>query len=195
MEYLYQNSYISVFPEELNRFDKSRKLFMLTFDDGYLSFMDYAFPVLRDYGFKAIINVIGAYVGSYYNFNGKRPTLSWDDYRFLISSGLVRVGYHGYDIHVTNWVNRFTPEQLRLDSMKFLDKLNKELGTSTDIFAAPYGQYSERHLDVLRKLGFKYFFTSEERLFGMTDMAIPRLNINNSIDLVSFSQYIGGDRS
>ncbi len=192
MEYLYQMGYRAVFPEELKILNSDEKIFMLTFDDGYLSFMEYAFPILKDYEFKAIINVIGAYVGKYYKLTGNRPTLGWDDYRFLLSSGIVRVGYHGYDIHVINWVRRFTSEQLREDAIKFLDRLNKELGISTDIFAAPYGQYSERYIEVLRKLGFRYFFTSTEGLLKPGEVLVPRLNINHLIDLVSFKEYIGG---
>lgn len=193
MEYLYQMGYRSVFPEEVGHRETSdEKLFILTFDDGYASFIEYAFPLLSLYGFKSIINIVGSSVGRYIDLRGNRPTLSWDEYRFLLATGLIRVGYHGYHIHRINWYRSTSPEELKKDALIFIERLKKELGVTTDIFAAPYGQYTQEHLDVLKNLGFKHFLTSEEGFYKPGDKTIRRLAINPRIDLESFKQYVGG---
>ena len=41
-----------------------RKSVLLTFDDGYRSFMQYARPVLKDYGFSATLFVYSDFIGA-----------------------------------------------------------------------------------------------------------------------------------
>src|SRR5512135_2573127 len=53
MEWLYTNGYETssvrdIADPERNRRDRS---VIITFDDGYASFMEFAFPLLKDYGF------------------------------------------------------------------------------------------------------------------------------------------------
>ena len=94
MEWLHSNGYKAVSFADLGKESSLEKAVIITFDDGYASFVHYAFPFLRSYGFKATINIIGQYVGSYITDQGARPTLSWDEYRYLKSSGLVSLGCH-----------------------------------------------------------------------------------------------------
>ena len=61
MEWLYASGYQTLPANDVEQFLKNGvgRAVMLTFDDGDTSFMDYAFPLLKDYGFKATINIIG----------------------------------------------------------------------------------------------------------------------------------------
>ena len=54
---------------------------MLTFDDGYRSFKDYAYPVLKELGFTATLFVYTDYVGA------GRNALSWDDLQGAAAEG------------------------------------------------------------------------------------------------------------
>jgi len=53
-----------------------RKSVLLTFDDGYRSFIQYAHPILKDYGFGATLFV-------YSDFLGGGSALSWQDLKTL----------------------------------------------------------------------------------------------------------------
>lgn len=194
MEWLHANGYRAVLLQELAQFGgHDGKTVVLTFDDGYASFLDYAFPLLREYGFKAHLNIIGKHVGSFMDFGGNRPLLSWDEYRYLLGSGLVSLGCHSYNLHNSGGVLAATGEVLEKDLAQFQDTLRKETGSSTEVLAWPFGAYNGAAIRIAKKLGFRYLLTSNEgRLDAQGSLdEIPRLYISNKLDLISFQQYLG----
>ena len=58
-----------------------KKTVVLTFDDGYRSFRDFAYPVLKELRFTATLFVYTDYVGA------GRNALSWDDLKALAAEG------------------------------------------------------------------------------------------------------------
>jgi len=58
-----------------------RKSVVLTFDDGYQSFREYAYPVLKKLGFPATLFVYTDYVGA------SRNALSWEQLKGLAAEG------------------------------------------------------------------------------------------------------------
>jgi peptidoglycan/xylan/chitin deacetylase (PgdA/CDA1 family) len=194
MEWLYANGYRTVLLPELADADNLRgNVAILMFDDGYASFLDYAFPLLREYRFKAYINIIGKSAGTFIDIDGSRPLLSWDEYRYLDRSGLVAFGCHTYDLHYRGGVKKVSGERLEHDLTLFQETLRRETGTTTDVLAWPYGAHNDSAIRIARKLGFRYLVTSNEgylQLSGSYDN-IPRLTINSKIDLVSFQRHIG----
>ena len=65
---LAEAGYTSVFPEDLAAYVREgkelpEKPIVITFDDGYLSNYEYAYPILKKYGMVATIFVIGSTVG------------------------------------------------------------------------------------------------------------------------------------
>jgi len=195
MEWLYSQGYRTLSLRDIGGSigRSAEKAIVITFDDGYASFMDYAFPLLTEYGFKATINIIGEYVGTFMRFGGNRPMLSWDEYRYLIKSGRVDLGCHTHSLHYHRGVLHVSRRQLRDDLRLFSDVFEKETGRKTDLLAWPFGIYNPARLETAKKAGFKYFLTSYEGSLsvGAGFDEVPRLNINNKLDMVSFKQYIG----
>lgn len=196
MEWLYSNGYSALSFSEMGQFtqDNDKKKVIITFDDGYSSFMDYVFPLLQQYKFKAVLNIIGNYVGTYITLGGNRPMLSWDEYRYVSKSGLVDLGCHTYNLHLYRHrgVLGVPDEVLRKDLLWFQETLKHEIGKTTEILAWPYGLYSQKSIKIARGVGFKYILTSNE---GYLDVRgdfheIPRLNITDKLDLTSFRQYL-----
>ncbi|MEK6779017.1 MAG: polysaccharide deacetylase family protein [Candidatus Deferrimicrobiota bacterium] len=194
MEWLHGNGFRSVSLKDLPSVSAHGRTFVLTFDDGYASFLDYAFPLLEEYGFRATINVLGRFAGEVIEFRGKRAALSWDEYRHLVRSGRVDLGCHTYDLH------RFSERgaagvpagRLEEDLRRFQESVTAETGSPSEILAWPYGLYTENGIAVARKAGFRYLLTSEEGKFvpGGDVTRIPRLNINHKFDPISFRQYV-----
>ncbi|MGQ9509176.1 MAG: polysaccharide deacetylase family protein [Thermodesulfobacteriota bacterium] len=195
MEWLYSEGYQTLFFKEIDHFllKGYKKIALITFDDGYASFMDFAFPLLQTYHFKATMNIIGEKVGTFITLGGNRPTLSWEEYHYLLRSGWVDLGCHTYSLHKQRGVLSVSEAHLRRDLEKFQEVIKREIGKELEILAWPYGQFNEKSIDVSRDLGFKYFLTSTEGFFQKSFGwdRIPRLNINHKIDLVSFKQYVG----
>lgn len=200
MEWLYSHGYKALSVKEIDGVNGSEKVAIITFDDGYASFMDYAFPLLKEYGFKATIHIIGQHVGTFIVEGGSRPMLSWDEYRCLIKSGLVDLGCHTYNMHIwrgnIGGVIMFSEEERKKDLLLFQEIFQKEIGKDTEILAWPYGLYNKNAMEIAKKVGFKYILTSNEGYLreGYDPYEIPRLNISNKLDLISFQQYVGGGK-
>jgi peptidoglycan/xylan/chitin deacetylase (PgdA/CDA1 family) len=194
MEWLYANGYRAIFLQDIARLSgNEEKTVILTFDDGYASFQDYAFPLLREYGFKAHINIIGKYVGSFMDFGGNRPLLSWDEYRYLLRSGLVSLGCHSHNLHTKRGVLSVPADMLKEDLALFQETFRKETGSACEVLAWPFGVYNAAAIKIAMNLGFRYLLTSNE---GRLDVRgpldeIPRLYISKRLDLISFKQYLG----
>jgi biofilm PGA synthesis lipoprotein PgaB len=83
------------------------KAVLLSFDDGYLSFYTRVYPLLREFGYPAVLAVVGAWIdgpaaGTQYGEKGTVPDASfptWAQLREMAGSGLVEVASHTYDLH------------------------------------------------------------------------------------------------
>jgi peptidoglycan/xylan/chitin deacetylase (PgdA/CDA1 family) len=190
MEWLHSHGFRAVALREIDRLPGDGKPVVITFDDGYASYMEYAFPLFREYGFHSTISVIGSLVGSYLRDGDNRPMMSWDEYRYLLGSGRVDIGCHTYDLHsaARKGVLGVSGETFRKDLRTFREGLRRETGVSTDILAWPYGLYDAKRVSIAREEGFRYLLTSREAFFTASgDVgAIPRRNIDNLYDITSF---------
>jgi peptidoglycan/xylan/chitin deacetylase (PgdA/CDA1 family) len=190
MEWLHNNGFRAIALRDIGRLPGDGKPIVITFDDGYASFMDYAFPLLREYGFHSTINVIGSLAGTFLRDGDNRAMMSWDEYRYLLTSGRVDLGCHTHGLHsaAREGALGVPGETLRQDLRTFREVLRRETGESTDILAWPYGLYDAKRISIAREEGFRYLLTSREAFFFASgDISeIPRRNIDNLYDITSF---------
>ena len=156
LEYLKQNHYI-VLPlgEIVDRLKRDEELpdkcVAITVDDGYLTFMTGAMPLLKQYGFPATLFVNTDSVGG-------NSYLSWRQLRQLQQEG-VEIGNHSasHPYFVSNEV----AEPLTwfansvADITKAQDAFSDHLGFKPQLFAYPYGEYSPQLERLIEELGFK----------------------------------------
>lgn len=166
---------------------------IITFDDGYASFLDYAYPLFEGYRFKATVNIIGGWVGSFIHEGGSHPLMGWDEYRHLAAGGLVTLGCHTHGFHRRGGVLLEPAAALERDLALFQETIRRETGSRAEVLAWPYGIYDQERTAVAERAGFRYFLTSNEGYLSRDTplTAIPRLNISEKIDLISFRQYLG----
>lgn len=195
MEWLHNNGFRAIALRDIARPPGNEKPVVITFDDGYASYMDYAFPLFREYGFHSTINVIGSLAGTFLRDGGNRPLMAWDEYRHLLKSGLVDIGCHTHGLHsfAHKGVLGISGETLRKDLRTFRELLRRETGKSTDILAWPYGLYDAQRISIAREEGFRYLLTSREASFAASGdiIEIPRRNIDNLYDITSFRAGVG----
>lgn len=164
VKYLADNGYNVVFPSELTAGGVPPKTVCITFDDGYLSNYELAFPILKKYGMKAEINIIVGNIGTNRNF------LTWDMCREMEASGLIEIGSHTYNAHnpdcggmmrtkENNGVQRLKKESGLRYTRRVLDDLIKssklieqELGHKPSTFAYPFGASDEFSESTIRML-------------------------------------------
>lgn len=156
------------------------KPIMITFDDGYESAHEYAFPLLQKYNMKAVISVIGKHTDIFSNENEPRHInyshTSWEQLREMQESGVFEIGNHTYDMHSSKDSPRYgiRPKRgedeeayekaLMFDIGGLNEQITKEIGVEPIVFAYPFGALSDKSKPVLAKLGFKVILTCEEKV-------------------------------
>ena len=197
MEWLYSNGFRAILPSEagaLNEAEAGRSV-IITFDDGLASFMEFAFPLLREYDFKAVMNIVAAYMGTAMENGWGKPLLSWDECRHLDASGLVEFGCHTYDLHAfTRSAASVSIGDLKKDLKKFREVYRKELGKDPEILAWPYDLHNDRAIEAAKQAGFKYIFTSKPGRLSASGPydAISRMNVNNEYDMAALRRLMKG---
>ena len=132
-----------------------RKSVLLTFDDGYKSFVQYARPTLKDYGFGATLFV-------YSDFIGAGSGLSWQELRTLSDQG--------YDVqaHSKTHANLRRKEgeseaayakRIEAELAYPLTLYKKNLPRAVDALAYPYGEMDDELLPFVAKYGYAVAFT------------------------------------
>ena len=182
---LAENGYTAVSPEELTAYVEHggtlpEKPVLITFDDGYQSNYDYAYPVLKKYGMKATIFVIGSSAGKdEYKDTGQPiiPHFGAEEAREMTDSGLISIQSHTYDLHQAAAYETGTlrenmatlPGEDEWDYADMLaDDTEKErqlilslTGEEPFALAYPEGRYTELTTSVLVQLGVKITFTTQ----------------------------------
>lgn len=162
------------------------KPLLITFDDGYLSNYQYAYPLLKKYDMKALISIIGWSVGET-KFKGTDkdiiPHFDYNQAKEMMDSGYIDIGSHSYDLHqveldgkdhrqgVLQKKNEDFIEYMKIfkeDSNKMknlaLEKLNHEL----IVFTYPYGFSNKVTEKMLKDLGYKSTITIEDGVNTIT---------------------------
>jgi peptidoglycan/xylan/chitin deacetylase (PgdA/CDA1 family) len=131
-----------------------KRAVVLTFDDGYRSFLQYAHPLLKELGFTATLFVYTDYVGS-------RNAVSWEDLR-----GLQREGFDVQLHSKTHEDMRRKPgesevdydRRIRAELVQARILFERQLGQASRILAYPYGSHDEDVVKRLREQGYTAAF-------------------------------------
>nr|WP_308506565.1 polysaccharide deacetylase family protein [uncultured Agathobaculum sp.] len=104
MEFLKEFGYTPLLPADLiairqGAMELPEKPVMITFDDGYRSNYDIAYPVLQQTGMKATIAVVAHNMAAEDTADPVRTHLLWSEMREMVESGLVEIGSHTYNLH------------------------------------------------------------------------------------------------
>jgi len=162
----------------------------LTFDDGYLSNYEIAYPLLKEYGMKATFFAIGATVGNTEHYKDTEfpitPHYSYEQAKEMSDSGLVSIQSHTFDMHqwapyepgdrVRNNILRWKDETeeeyteaLTADFSKSREELEAATGKPVNVLAYPGGQFDALSESVLRSLGVKATLTIQPGKAKLTE--------------------------
>ncbi|MGN0659417.1 MAG: polysaccharide deacetylase family protein [Emergencia sp.] len=177
MRYLKEHGYTSVTMQQLIDFVYDRdgsvtlpeKPVVITFDDGYCNNYRFATPILKKYGMKAVISVIGSACEEASTAEYRAEAycnVTWDQLREMSDSGIWEIQNHTWNLHelkngrkgASRKANESTKTYeniLKNDIEKLQAKLLETTGISPTTFTWPYGAYSEESRDLLKSMGFK----------------------------------------
>ncbi len=175
MEFLKEYGYTALLPKDLIEIQAGKQeapenAVMVTFDDGYRSNYEYAYPILKETGMKAVIAVVVSMVRDKADPNSS--FMCWDELRELQESGVVEIGSHTYAMHNQEYCGLLAPDGIngimrRKGETKneYIKRIGNDLETSKllieqntgiermNYFAYPFGVFDEWMPPLLRKYG------------------------------------------
>lgn len=125
------------------------KPLIITFDDGYLSNYEYAFPLLKKYGMKATIFVITSRVGT---METAYPHFTWEQAREMEESGLVHIESHT-NTHPD--MSTLSPQEQDEEIRRSKYLLDINLHKNTKILSFPYGMHTEGAIELAKNAGYE----------------------------------------
>lgn len=162
LKYYKNRGYKSAFASslaDLNR--KGNKYVVITFDDGYKSDIEYAYPLLEKYGYCATFFVFGEAVGT-------DRYMTADDIKTLSQKKYAEIGNHTYKLHsktpavLNKLYSDPKSEKLILDDFKTnTEYLEKITGKKIITASYPNGEYSHSIDKKLKLAGYKTTFSTE----------------------------------
>jgi peptidoglycan/xylan/chitin deacetylase (PgdA/CDA1 family) len=146
----------------------------ITFDDGHISNLEFALPVLQSRAIKARFFITVGWTGRKHGYMG------WQELRALHQAGQL-VGAHGWS-HAL--LTHCTARELHSELVDARLTLEDKLGASITTMSLPGGRYNRRILTACQEAGYTQIFTSIPR--AEPDPAGPtvgRLNIRGDMSL------------
>ena len=150
MEYLFNEGFQTItFDALIEYFDSgqeiSEKSLIITFDDGWKSQFQYAFPVLKKYNFRATFFPVANYIGA------EPLYMDWAQLKELKAAGM-EIGSH--TMNHPNLLGLFGNNlQYELQNSKVI--LENQLQCPIDVFAYPYGVFSPRVAKAVQESGYQ----------------------------------------
>ncbi len=167
----------------------------LTFDDGFVDFLETAFPELCVRGMTATVFVPVAKLGGREDWPGSlchapRRLLDWEQVAWLASQG-IEFGSHGMT-HAD--LTRLAPEALHCEIERSQCELRGRLGrAAARSFAAPYGRTNAAVQQAVSKFYDIAVGTRLARTRRPCDrLAVPRLEMYYFRDARRWSAYLEG---
>lgn len=133
-----------------------RRSVLLTFDDGYRSFQQYALPLLKELGFTATLFVYTDYVA------GGGNAFTWDELKKLEQDGFDIQAHsksHGDMVRGVKEPAGEYEKRLEAELVQPRALFEKHLGRAPDILAYPYGRQDETVVRRTRERGYTAAFT------------------------------------
>ena len=150
--------------------NKSQRKILLTVDDGFASFYQNAWPILKKEKIPFILFVSTREIGTF-NY------MTWDQIREIRKENFVEIGNHS---HTHEYLADENKDIIMADIKKSISIFKKELGKNSDFFSYPFGEYSLEFKDIIKSLGFKYAFGQHSGVIDETKdfYEMPRFPIN-----------------
>jgi peptidoglycan/xylan/chitin deacetylase (PgdA/CDA1 family) len=166
---------------------------LITFDGGYLDFLTYAWPLLKSYGFSAMVFLVADEVGKSNSWDGvygeEVPLLDWQEIRQLQDEG-VEFGSHSAS---RRSLTALSPAEVVREGARSRAILGRGLGVPVKAFAYPYGDVDRVIEHLIGACGYVFGLSrrQERSTFYDSLLALPRIEVTGSDGLPEFVAKIG----
>jgi peptidoglycan/xylan/chitin deacetylase (PgdA/CDA1 family) len=157
--------------------DLPRDAVLVTIDDGSVSTLRVAAPILARHRIPAVAYVTSSLIGLGDLGHGER-FLSWEELSELADSGIA-IGSHA---HTHRSLGKMPPTEAREEARRSKETIEQKLGRPVTSFAYPFGTHGDFTTDTeqaLRDAGYTLAFNSKHGAIrrGMDPISLPRVKI------------------
>ncbi len=191
--------------------ERERKV-VITFDDAYCDFLEFAYPVISKLSIPCTIFVPVGFIGKFNQWDlhsgsyPKRDIMTLEQLLSLHQVGLTDFGSHSVD-HVS--MNHLSPHDARKQAVQSKAILDEMLGCDINTFAYPYGQredFSDATGRILSEAGYEVAVTalwgtqnSAKQLFKLRRICLQeddthediRAKIEGHYDWLALKAHVG----
>ncbi|WP_104400994.1 polysaccharide deacetylase family protein [Vibrio penaeicida] len=143
----------------IDRLASGKRYVMITVDDGFSDNYHLMLPLLKKYGFKAVVYVV---TGESFNRwdvevdeNPDKPfkLMTKDEIKAMADSGFIEIGGHTLT-HPK--LSQLSVEEQRHEILENKIQLESILGKPLTSFAYPYGDHNQKTKDIALEVGYQY---------------------------------------
>jgi peptidoglycan/xylan/chitin deacetylase (PgdA/CDA1 family) len=151
---------------------KKEKKILLTIDDGFKSFYDQAWPILKKNKIPFILFVNTREVGT-------KGYMNWDQIKEISKEKFAHIGNHSYS---HEYLVDMSNQEIINDINRATISFKNNLGNNSVFFSYPFGEYSNNFKTIIKDLGFKYAFGQHSGVVDETKdfYELPRFPINEA---------------
>lgn len=197
LKYLKQHNYKTLTMEEFYNWKKGNikipiKSVLITFDDGFLSNYEYAFPLLKKYDMNATVFIVGEFIenANQEQWSGNIKTYMTKDLIKKAKDEYKNIEFcsHTYGLHYENSIDENDVDEIERDLIK-----NEELFGKSEFLAYPFGAVNDKIITALKKCDYKLGFIYgpqrddfRKANINDEDFKIPRLNVSHDMPMWKF---------
>jgi peptidoglycan/xylan/chitin deacetylase (PgdA/CDA1 family) len=164
---------------------------LVTMDDGFMSVLHIAAPIMRKYGIPSVAYVTTSHMGTN-SVSGERY-LTWDEVAQLPAAG-VTVGSHA---HTHRSIAKLSPEEIRDEGCRSKALLEQHVGVPVRSFAYPFGMRTDESdisARVLSECGYDSIFIAQHGVLrqGAPLARLPRVKVEGGDALWMFKLLCRG---
>ncbi|MFH1442356.1 MAG: polysaccharide deacetylase family protein [Candidatus Omnitrophota bacterium] len=183
MEYIKKKNYEVISLDELVESIKNKKHLkknkvVITFDDGYKDNFEYAYPVLKKFGFPAVIFLITDWIGN------NKEILTWDKIIAMSKNGVSFGGHTKSHLYLGSVNDKKTAMEEIAGSKETIEQ---KIGLTVDYFSYPIGGFNKIVEEAVIEAGYKGACTTNRGLKFNNIYALKRIKVTNSDTTKPFS--------
>jgi peptidoglycan/xylan/chitin deacetylase (PgdA/CDA1 family) len=163
-----------------------RRSYLLTIDDGYLSTLELAAPMLRDRKVPAVLFMCGGLIGATSRWMASMPHEP-----LLDATGLRALNEYGVEVaaHGLDHADMVGMDDVELERQTVLtaDLLEEAVGYRPRAFAYPSGRFDEPAVAAVARTGYSAGFTVNVPVASESRHCLPRVGVNATDTLRTFA--------
>lgn len=179
MKYLHEQKYTTLTFNNIDDYNQYKKPILITFDDGYKDLYQYAFPILKEFDFKATVFLITGYVDHPSYLSQKEISEMSDVFSF--------------ESHTVSHpqLDQMTDAQVEKECRESKDQIEKIIHKPVNALSYPYGRYNKNVLAIAEKY-YKYCVTTNYGNYKTGDnrYEIKRINVARSDTIDAYREKI-----